>query len=213
MFSRQPSVTTSGRGATIIQRDLGTEDASVHDGSVLDATREVCDFWFALTSEQQFARDADLDRQIGERFGALRDTVKASGAEGWRDRPDTLLAAILLLDQFSRNIRRDTAEAFAADDLAVSLTMEAIEKGWEPRYPPEARVFVYMPLMHAEDPALQALSVETFEALGLANNIDFARAHRDVITRFGRFPSRNAALGRVSTDEEKDYLSRPGAGW
>ena len=126
-------------------RDLVRDGAQVHDMAAA-----VLDFWFGLTQEQHFAKDDGLDRQIADRFGAMRDGVLRGDAEGRRDDPDALLAAIILLDQFSRNIHRDTAQGFAADDLAVELTLEAIAKGWEGRFPPERRVFLYMPLMHAE---------------------------------------------------------------
>jgi len=189
-------------------RDLGMPSDEVHAQA-----EAVVDFWFALTPQQQFAKDADLDRAIAERFGAAHAAVLASDAAGWRHEPDTLLAAIILLDQFSRNLFRDTAQAFAADALAVQLTLLAIDRGWESQYLPERRVFLYMPLMHAEDAPLQALSMTKFTALGIAENIDFARDHAAVIERFGRFPSRNAVLGRASTPAERDYLSQPGAGW
>lgn len=189
-------------------RDLIDRHGQVHDMSVA-----VLDFWFGMTTEQHFAKDEALDRTIVDRFGTVRDGVLRGRAEGWRDDPDTLLAAIILLDQFSRNIHRGTPEAFAADGLAVELTLAAIERGWEDRYPPDRRVFLYMPLMHAEDMAMQDLSVAKFEALGIDENIAFARDHRDVIAQYGRFPSRNAALGRQSTDAEQAYLARPDAGW
>ncbi len=171
------------------------------------------DFWFALTLDQQFAKVAELDRTIGERFGRLRAEVLATEAEEWRDDPDALLAAVILLDQFSRNIGRGTARAFEGDALALDLTHAAMDRGWEERYPPDRRVFVYMPLMHTEDAVTQALSVERFIALGDPRNLAFAVEHRDVIERYGRFPSRNAALGRTSTPDEEAYLSRSDAGW
>lgn len=189
-------------------RDLIDRHGQVHDMSAA-----VLDFWFGMTTEQHFARDEALDRTIADRFAAVRDGVLRGRAEGWRDDPDTVLAAIILLDQFSRNIHRGTPEAFAADGLAVELTLSAIERGWEDRYPPDRRVFLYMPLMHADDMAMQDLSVAKFEALGIDENIAFARGHRDVIAQYGRFPSRNAALGRQSTDAEQAYLARPDAGW
>jgi uncharacterized protein (DUF924 family) len=176
--------------------------------------RDVLDFWFnEVTPEQRFAKDDALDRRIAERFGGLRDAVLASGAQGWRDTPEATLAAIILLDQCSRNIHRGQAEAFAADPLARELTLAAIERGWEARYTPEQRKFLYLPLMHAEDVALQALSVEKFASLGDAEALDYARDHRDVQARYGRFPSRNAALGRTSSPDEQAYLSQPDAGW
>ncbi|MDP1026044.1 DUF924 family protein [Sphingomonas sp. KR1UV-12] len=186
--------------------DLGADAIQVH-------AREVLDFWFGLTTEQQFMRDDALDRQIAERFGALRETVLATRAEGWRDHPDTMLAAIILLDQFSRNLFRRQAEAFAADDLAAGLTLEAIDRGYDSRLPPERRVFLYMPLMHAEDGPLQDRSVALFEALGIEENAAYARDHRDVFRRFGRFPGRNAALGRETTAEEQAWLEETGGGW
>lgn len=187
---------------------LGNSEREVHD-----ASREVLDFWFALTEQQQFAKDAELDRQIGDRFGRLRQQVFDVQAQGWRDDPQTMLAAIILLDQFSRNLYRGQAKAFEADDLALTLTYEAIAKGWDRQLPPDRAVFLLMPLMHAEDAASQAVSVEKFEALGRENNARFARDHRAVFDRFGRFPGRNEALGRGSTEDELDYLSQPGAGW
>lgn len=188
--------------------DLGAATLDVHAKA-----REVLGFWFALTPEQHFATSAKLDAEIKVRFGPLRDLVLGSGAAGWRDDPETLLAALILLDQFSRNIHRGTAEAFAADPLALQLTLEAIGKGWDADMDKDRRQFLYLPLEHAEDPAMQALSVEKFGSLGDAYVLDFAKKHAEVIARFGRFPSRNAALGRVSTAEEQTFLGEEGAGW
>jgi len=188
--------------------DLGAATLDVHAKA-----REVLGFWFALTPEQHFATSAKLDAEIKARFGPLRDLVLGSGAAGWRDDPETLLAALILLDQFSRNIHRGTAEAFAADPLALHLTLEAIGKGWDADMDKDRRQFLYLPLEHAEDPAMQALSVEKFGSLGDAYVFDFAKKHAEVIARFGRFPSRNAALGRVSTAEEQAFLGEEGAGW
>ncbi|WP_137863306.1 MULTISPECIES: DUF924 family protein [unclassified Sphingomonas] len=188
--------------------DLG---AATHD--VHAKAREVLGFWFALTPEQHFAKSVKLDAEIGSRFGPLRDLVLGSGAAGWRDDPETLLAAIILLDQFSRNVHRGRAEAFAADPLALQLALEAIGKGWDAGMSNDRRQFVYLPLEHAEDAAMQALSVEKFASLGDDYVLDFARKHAEVIARFGRFPSRNAALGRDSTPEELAFLSEEGTGW
>jgi len=188
--------------------DLGAATLDVHARA-----REVLGFWFALTPEQHFARSPKLDAEIKARFGPLRDLVLGSGAEGWRDDPETVLAAIILLDQFSRNLHRDSAEAYAGDPLALQLALEAISRGWEVAMTLEERQFLYLPLEHAEDPAMQALSVEKFGSLGDAHVLDFAEKHAEVIARFGRFPSRNAALGRESTAEERAFLSEEGAGW
>lgn len=189
--------------------DLGADVLDVHA-----KTFEVLGFWFELLMpEQWFRGSSSTDDEVRELFGALREEVLASEAEGWRDTPDTILAAIIILDQFSRNIHRGTAEAFAADPLALTLTREALAKGWDKGLSKERAQFLYMPLMHAEDPAAQSLCLKYFEELGEPNNLEFARSHADVIARFGRFPSRNQALGRESTPVEQDYLSQPGVGW
>jgi uncharacterized protein (DUF924 family) len=190
--------------------DLGAGASEVHEKA-----SAVLSCWFGeVPANQRFVADPVLDQKITARFGAMHDVVLATGAQGWRDDPETLLAAIILLDQFSRNMHRGTAAAFSGDALALDLTREAIERGWDERLDPdEQRAFLYMPLMHAEDPAAQQLSVACFEQLGDAENLAYARDHADVIARFGRFPSRNDALGRKSTPAEKAYLSQPGAGW
>lgn len=188
--------------------DLGAGEGQVHAKA-----REVLDFWFGLAPERHFAKDAALDRQIAARFASLRDRTLATDAAGWRDHPDTLLGAVILLDQFSRNIHRDSPQAFAADPLAESLTLHAIAMGWDTAMSSDRRVFLYMPLMHAEDVPLQALSVQQFAALGIAHNLAFAEAHRDAIERFGRFPGRNAALGRRSTADEERWLKENDGGW
>lgn len=188
--------------------DLGAATLDVHARA-----REVLGFWFSLKPEQHFARSAKLDAEIMARFGPLRDLILGSGAAGWRDDPETLLAAILLLDQFSRNLHRDSAEAYAGDPLALTLSLEAIGKGWDRGMDKDRRQFLYLPLEHAEDPAIQQLSLEKFGALEDDYLLGFARKHADVIARFGRYPSRNAALGRESTPEELEFLKQEGAGW
>ncbi len=187
--------------------DLGAGRIEVHACAVVD-------FWFdEVPPDKHFACDPALDAEIASRFGAMRDEVLAGDGAGWRGSPDTMLAAIILLDQFSRNIHRGTPRAFAGDPLALTLTHEAIAREWDAAIDVERRAFVYMPLMHAEDPAVQRESVTRFTRLGNEENLGYARDHAAVIERFGRFPSRNAALGRVSTPQEQAWLSQPGAGW
>ncbi|WNO52752.1 DUF924 family protein [Stakelama saccharophila] len=190
-------------------RDLGATTVEVHA-----AARAVLDFWFdELSPEQWFAKDAALDSRVAARFATLRDTLIANGAAGWREEPRTLLAAVIAIDQFSRNIHRGTAAAFAGDALARELTLTALKRGWDGAMTDHERQFLYMPLMHAEDLALQDRGLALFERLSVPEAVAAAREHRDAIARYGRFPSRNAALGRPSTPAERDYLSRPGAGW
>lgn len=189
--------------------DLGAGWGEVHEKA-----REVLDFWFGeVPADKHFAKDDAIDSAIAARFGALIDDLLARRAAGWRDDADTVLAAIIVLDQFTRNSRRGAAAAFAGDAVALELSRWAIERGLDEALARDRRVFLYMPLMHAEDRTAQAQSLERFEALGIENNVKFARDHAAVIDRFGRFPSRNAALGRRSTPDELDYLSQPGAGW
>ncbi len=189
-------------------------DLETHGVEVHACAQAVLDYWFdELKPQQQFAKDDAVDAEIARRFGHARDVVLASGAAGWRDDPDALLAAVILLDQFSRNIHRGMAEAFAADPLALALTLEAIGKGWDRDLAPERATFLYMPLMHAENVEAQRMCLEKFTALGRAENLRFAMEHAVVIEQFDRFPSRNEALGRESTAEELEYLKRPDAGW
>ncbi len=189
-------------------------DLETHGVEVHACAKAVLDYWFdELKPQQQFAKDDAVDAEIARRFGDARNMVLAGGAAGWRNDADTLLAAVVLLDQFSRNIHRGTPEAFAADPLALALTLEAIGKDWDRELAPERATFLYMPLMHAENAEAQRMCLEKFTALGRPENLRFAMEHAVVIEQFGRFPSRNEALGRESTPEELEYLQRPDAGW
>ncbi|OHV17622.1 hypothetical protein BK022_04460 [Methylorubrum extorquens] len=181
---------------------------------VVEDAAAVLGFWFGeVPPDKRFAKDPVLDRVIEERFGALREAVLASDADGWRDSPDRLLAAIILLDQFSRNIFRGSGRAFAADPLARSLTLQAFDRGWEDRYAHEQLRFLYLPLAHAEDIEMQALSVARYEALGDPEALRAAREHAEVVRLYGRFPSRNAALARPSTPAEISYLRETTHRW
>lgn len=172
------------------------------------------DFWFEeVGPDRHFAKDAALDATIADRFEALRDTVLASEAEAWREDQHHLLAAIILLDQFSRNIHRGSAAAFAADPLALELALIGIARGDDREFQPLERSFLYMPLMHCEDAGVARFSLRCFESLGNPENLQFARDHAAVLARYGRYPSRNAALGREPTAAEREYLRRPDAGW
>jgi uncharacterized protein (DUF924 family) len=188
----------------------------------------VLDFWFAdglqtptgwPTQEMKavwFGGGPELDERIKSTFGAQVVQAVQGGLEAWEEAPSSRLALVILLDQFTRNVFRGTGQAFAGDARAQRLVMEAMEKGWDLSLPCVGRVFFYMPLMHAEDIALQNECVSRFtqllkgapEALKarLQGNLDFAVQHRDIIMQFGRFPHRNKPLGRPSTSEETVFL-------
>ncbi|QNM96664.1 DUF924 family protein [Chitinimonas koreensis] len=192
---------------------------AAHDDAALIAA--VLEFWFAggdAPRQAWFVKDPAFDAAIAARFGEQVAAAQAGGLQHWRATPDGLLAYLLLLDQFSRNIYRDTPRAFAGDALALAAAHAALEAGVDRTLPPVRRVFVYLPLEHAESLAEQDRSVALFEALAAewpagANYLDYAQRHREVIARFGRFPHRNAVLGREATAEEQVYLAQPGSGF
>jgi uncharacterized protein (DUF924 family) len=178
-------------------------------GNPVELARSIIHFWCEeLTPEQHWKKDPALDRHIAERFGKIREQVLATGAAGWRDSPETLTAAVILLDQFSRNMFRGSAKAFEGDALALELARQALDRGWTHQAPKLWHYFLLMPLQHSEDLQDQERSVAEFPRLGDQEGTDYAMKHLDQIKRFGRFPGRNKALGRVSTPEERDVIAR-----
>lgn len=173
--------------------------------------QELIDYWFEEVGEEGWwKKDRALDEEIRARYGDLRQRVIDTRAEEWRKGPRRILAAILMLDQFSRNLHRGSAEAFSQDPLARRLTRRAIEKGWDEKLEPRYRNFLYMPLMHSEDLDDQEEAIRLYEGLDAAM-AKFARLHRDQIETFGRFPGRNEALGRESTSAERQALENGAA--
>ena len=154
---------------------------------------------------------AEVDAEITRRFGDLYERFSEDVPDAWLRNPQGRLAAILVLDQFPRNIYRGSPRAFATDEKALALSKDAIAAGADKELPPEQRAFLYMPFQHTETPADQRRSLELFEDLGNPENLDFAIRHYEIIERFGRFPHRNAVLGRVSTPEELAFLEQPGS--
>lgn len=173
---------------------------------------EVVRYWFeTLSPDDWYRAPPEVDAEIARRFGQLYESLRDAVPGDWLRTPQGRLAAILVLDQFPRNIHRGTPQAFATDDKALAFSKDAIAAGADMELPPEQRAFLYMPFQHAEDLAEQRRSLELFEALGNPNNLDFAVRHYDIIARFGRFPHRNDVLGRESTPEELAFLKEPGS--
>ncbi|WP_192036332.1 DUF924 family protein [Halomonas sp. YLGW01] len=172
----------------------------------------VLDFWFEeLTPRQWFAKDAALDARIAERFVTLWSAAREAELWGWRMTPEGRLAEILVLDQFSRNMHRDHPLAFAQDALALVLAQEAVAQKADRALATRQLPFLYMPYMHSESLRVQDEAVVLFDRPGLEDNLRFAHRHRDIIRRFGRYPHRNAILGRESTSEEDAFLAQPGS--
>ncbi|MDP3795941.1 MAG: DUF924 family protein [Polaromonas sp.] len=165
-----------------------------------------------------FGGGAALDEEIRTRFGARVVQALGGGLKEWEHEPLPRLALVILLDQFTRNVFRASAQAFAGDARAQQLVLDTLAHQGDQQLPWVARVFTYMPLMHAEDLALQDECVARFTRLvaqapdslkqRLQGNLDYARQHQAIIARFGRFPYRNAALGRVNTPEEEEFLRK-----
>jgi len=169
-------------------------------------------FWFTeLTPKQHFAKDAALDEAIRTRFGATLEAAARCELFAWRATPEGRLAEVLVLDQFSRNVYRDTPRAFAQDALALVLAQELVASGHDGSLPEAQRSFAYMPYMHSESALVHTQAVALFTQLGNENNLDFELRHKAIIDRFGRYPHRNALLGRTSTPEELAFLSEPGS--
>jgi uncharacterized protein (DUF924 family) len=187
--------------------------------------QDVLDFWFGAPGSPDagqrrrawFAKSDAFDAAVRTRFGATIDAALAGGLRDWDAAgPPGVLARIIVLDQLTRNARRDTPLAFAGDAQALAAARALVEDGGDRALSPWQRAFVYMPFEHAEDAAMQAQAVALFTALvhdhaGCEDMLDYAQRHQAVIARFGRFPHRNALLGRPSTPAELDFLRQPGS--
>ena len=187
--------------------------------------REVLDFWFGPAGSPEYGRSREawfkkseaFDDAIRARFLDLYLQAADGGMQAWRAAPDSLLALILVLDQFPRNLFRGTSRAFATDAQALAAAQLAVAQGFDRTLVPVQRWFVYLPFEHAEVLDLQRQCLVLFEDLrsdpDSTGTIDYARRHFEIIARFGRFPHRNAVLGRVSTPEEVEFLRQPGSGF
>jgi uncharacterized protein (DUF924 family) len=184
---------------------VGQTERSMNPQSVLH-------FWFIeLESKQHFAKDAALDARIAERFAATLDAAARCELYAWRDSAEGRLAEIIVLDQFSRNVFRDTPRAFAQDPLALALAQELVASGGARAIPIKQRSYIYMPYMHSESLVIHDEAMRLFNQPGLERNFDFEKRHRAIIERFGRYPHRNVILGRKSTVEENAFLKEAGS--
>lgn len=171
-------------------------------------------FWFeTLRPEDWYRSDPGLDDFVRDKLGGLHDVGVRGDLAHWQETPAGALALIILLDQVPRNIHRGSPRSFASDQMARDVLAGALAEGRDKLLTRRKRVFLYLPLMHSEDLAEQDRSVALFTALGIEKNLDYAIRHREVIQKFGRFPHRNAVLGRKSTAGEEEYLAEPGAGF
>jgi uncharacterized protein (DUF924 family) len=188
---------------------------------------QVLNFWFgddrlksAENMERWFSKDKSFDAEIKSQFGAMVEEASNGGFDHWGKTAQGALALVILLDQFRRNIYRESAEAFSHDSHARRIAETAIEKGLDQELNPIERCFLYLPLEHAEDLSAQNRSVELFTKLAeevsgadeedvFKTTLDYALRHREIIERFGRFPHRNDVLGRTPTDRETEFLKTP----
>ncbi|WP_225764869.1 DUF924 family protein [Stenotrophomonas sp. Marseille-Q4652] len=176
----------------------------------MSAAKEVVEFWRAAGPQRWFARDDQFDAEFRRRFLDAHYAAARRACEDWLETAEGALALMLLLDQFPRNCFRNTAHSYATDGLARHYATRAIEEGLDRELTPQLRAFIYLPFEHSEDPLDQERSVAMFEVLGDLEYLRYAELHRDIIRRFGRFPHRNAALGRIPTPEELDFLATGG---
>lgn len=168
---------------------------------------DVLHFWFSDEARPHwFAKNDTFDAEIRRKFAVLYEHVRDGAHADWKDSPRGLLALIITLDQFPRNMFRGSPQAFASDDLALTLAELGIAKGFNVRLSPQERMFMYMPLQHAEKIDVQEQAVARFAELDMPESLDYALQHRDIIARFGRFPHRNAVLGRTNSPEETEFL-------
>jgi len=176
--------------------------------------REILKFWFEeIEPSQWWKKDEDLDRLITERFSDIHHRATRCELFEWRKDAHGRLAEVIVLDQFSRNMYRNSPLCFAQDALALALAQEAIAVGADQSLSQTERSFLYMPFMHSESLQIHEIATELFRGNGNQSSYDFELKHKAIIARFGRYPHRNSILGRQSTAEEIEFLKQPGSGF
>jgi len=181
------------------------------DTSDTKEIQTILDFWFKeVTPKQKFTKDAEFDALVREKFEATYWNIMKRGTSSWRETPEGRLAEIIVLDQFARNMFRDQAQSFAEDELALSLARDARVAGADKEVPLEWRTFFYMPYMHSESKEVHEEALRIFTEHGVKENLEYEIKHKAIIDRFGRYPHRNAILGRESTPEELVFLETEG---
>ena len=170
---------------------------------------DVVDFWRTAGPQRWFKKDPAFDARFRDRFLGLHERAAAGRSDGWMSSAEGALALLILLDQFPRNAFRDTARMYATDAMARRIARAALDRGLDLEVPEDLRNFMYLPLMHSEDPQDHVLCVTKTATLG-EDAQRFALHHQDVIRRFGRFPHRNALLGRASTPQEEEFIAQGG---
>ncbi len=168
---------------------------------------EIVTFWREAGSDRWFSADEGFDQICRDRFLPTYEAAARGDLYSWLDTPESSLALVLLLDQFSRNMFRGSPRIYETDPAALAVAEQAIAQGFDSLVDPLFRQFFYLPFTHSEDPLHQARSVSLYEALGDPESLQWARHHHDIVARFGRFPHRNALLGRRTTPEEEAFLA------
>ena len=173
---------------------------------------QVLKFWFEeIDRKHWWASDAECDARLSERFRTLLDQAMKGELFEWRETPSGRLAEVIVLDQFSRNIFRGTREAYAQDPMALALSQEAVAANAVAELEPIRRAFLLMPYMHSESSVVHVEGERLFKRWATPENYDFELRHKAIVDRFGRYPHRNAILGRRSTPEEETFLKQPGS--
>lgn len=170
----------------------------------------VLEFWLDAGPKTWFSKSDTFDASIKQQFGALHEKAASNELSDWENEPDSALALILILDQFSRNLFRNDARAFAQDALCLRITKSALSHEFDRKVDPPVKQFFYMPFMHSESIIDQRHCVSLFHAAGFLENLKFAILHRDIIERFGQFPHRNSVLGRPTSPAERSFLDGGG---